>query len=377
MKEKKILIIDDNRETCLEIRAYFDTCYKICFVNDIVTAKDQLNINSDFFCVLIDLKLDDKSELGGVEIVKHIIENQIKTNMVIFSAYSPLSPTVMTEFMSRLNIDESEVLELFEYNYILKGKGNYLVNIEEKLNDLTLKEQEAKYNFGKYFALLIGVNDYKHHSIASLNNPIKDAEALGHILHKKYGFDTEVIKNPTRKEIIAKLFELRNISNNYDNLLIFFAGHGEWDNIAKFGYWLPADAEKNCRANWITNCEVKSYLLSVKVKHIALLVDACFAGTMILQERNISTLPYERMHTKKSRMVLTSCEDQPTPDKSIFLENLLKYLDNTLDTKNISTIFNDLRKVVISESGINNTLNPLLATLDNHEIGGEFIFVRT
>lgn len=374
--KKKILIIDDNRETCLEIRKYFDDHYKTYLIDDVITATEQLDINSDFFCILIDLKLDNKSDLGGIEIIKHIVKHKIKNNFIIFSAYSPLSPTVMAEFMDRLNMDESEILELFEYNYILKGNGNYLINIEEKLNDLTLKEQEAKYNFGKYFALLIGVNDYKHHSIASLNNPIKDAEALGHILHEKYGFDTEVIKNPTRKEIIAKLFELRNISNNYDNLLIFFAGHGEWDNIAEFGYWLPADAEKNCRANWITNCEVKSYLLSVKIKHIALLVDACFAGTMAIQDRNISILPYELMHTKKSRMVLTSCEKQPTPDKSIFLENLLKYLNDTLDTKNISTIFNDLRKVVISKSGVNNTLIPLLSTLNNHEAGGEFIFVR-
>ena len=99
MKEKKILIIDDNRETCLEIRAYFDTCYKICFVNDIVTAKDQLNINSDFFCVLIDLKLDDKSELGGVEIVKHIIENQIKTNMVIDNLSSSITNSAVRRKM--------------------------------------------------------------------------------------------------------------------------------------------------------------------------------------------------------------------------------------------------------------------------------------
>src|SRR5271165_2827111 len=55
------------------------------------------------------------------------------------------------------------------------------------------------------YALLFATNEYD--SWQPLNNPITDAEAIAKELHDGYGFETEVVTNPKRAEILAKLRE--------------------------------------------------------------------------------------------------------------------------------------------------------------------------
>ena len=52
---------------------------------------------------------------------------------------------------------------------------------------------------GPYFALLIGINDYRN--LPKLKTAVHDAESMAALLHEQYGFDTKILKNPSRDEI--------------------------------------------------------------------------------------------------------------------------------------------------------------------------------
>jgi WD40 repeat protein len=97
---------------------------------------------------------------------------------------------------------------------------------------------------GKYYALLIGINEYQSNEITDLDNPVKDAESLYNVLMSKYTFEKDnviFLKNPTRGEIIMALDKFKQKLSANDNLLIFYAGHGYWDEKGKVGYWFPSE----------------------------------------------------------------------------------------------------------------------------------------
>src|SRR4030042_7000598 len=100
---------------------------------------------------------------------------------------------------------------------------------------------------GKYYALIIGINEYQDPNLSNLDYPVKDAESLRNILETRYLFDEENIiflVNATRSEINNALDILARKITREDNLLIFYAGHGWWDEKADIGYWLPKDAKR-------------------------------------------------------------------------------------------------------------------------------------
>ena len=115
-------------------------------------------------------------------------------------------------------------------------------------NVLSTKKYDKFLNTGKYYALLIGVDKYYDDNINDLDQPIKDATELYSILSNNYTFNKSniiQISNPTKKELIKELDDLASKCTKYDNLLIFYAGHGYWDESFEQGYWLPSDAEKD------------------------------------------------------------------------------------------------------------------------------------
>lgn len=55
----------------------------------------------------------------------------------------------------------------------------------------------------KDYALFFAVNQYD--KMRLLSNPIRDAEAIAKELENQYGFNTEVVENPTLDQIEQKL----------------------------------------------------------------------------------------------------------------------------------------------------------------------------
>ena len=108
----------------------------------------------------------------------------------------------------------------------------------------------------------------------------KTKKSLKALLLKNYEFSEDnsiMLENPTRSELIETLEDLAAAVKANDSLLIFYAGHGFWDESFKQGYWLPADARQKSKSSWISNATIRDYIYGIKTKHTLLIADACFS----------------------------------------------------------------------------------------------------
>ncbi|RKU20927.1 hypothetical protein C6503_05445 [Candidatus Poribacteria bacterium] len=136
------------------------------------------------------------------------------------------------------------------------------------------------------YALLFGVNSYEHFDPwHKLTNPIPDAEAIGNELKNRYGFAVEVVEDPSRDEVLTKINEYaRKQYNDNDQLLIFFAGHGYYEerNNIGIGYLVasdtfPPEADRG-KSSYISHGDLRERIENIGCEHIFLIVDACFSG---------------------------------------------------------------------------------------------------
>jgi predicted secreted protein len=241
-------------------------------------------------------------------------------------------------------------------------------------DDITL-EQVA----GKYYALLIGVEDYMDPDINNLDKPIDDATQLYNTLTAYYTFNEEhvkVLKNPTRAEIIVALDEISQKIKPEDNFVLFYAGHGYWDPDKELGYWLPADAMRSNTANWLRNSTVRDYISSIKSKHTLLIADACFSGGIFKTRSafNSNTKAINKLYDLPSRKAMTSGTLKEVSDKSAFIKYLNKRLiENNNKYITSERLFSEFRTAVLNNS--NNV--PQYGTIQQAgDEGGEFIFIR-
>lgn len=232
-----------------------------------------------------------------------------------------------------------------------------------------------------YHALIIGISQYKYTGpgLPNLDQPIKDAQHLANVLIEKYEFKAEnitVLKNPTREDIINKFDLLADQIGVRDNLLIFYAGHGFYDKSKDFGFWLPSNAKTTSRADWIANSTIKDYISAIQSKHTFLITDACFGGS-IFKTRSIDALGAKRFHEiykDKSRKAITSGNLTEVPDKSFFVEFLIKILDeNQEDFLPASTLFTRLYEPVLNNTSTIPQFGIIQGAGDE---GGDFIFIR-
>jgi hypothetical protein len=241
------------------------------------------------------------------------------------------------------------------------------------------KKTESLDIVGKYYALIIAINEYDDYVINDLDQPMLDAQKLYNTLVAQYTFDQQNIKflkNVKRNQIIIALDELSQIVTPDDNLLIFYAGHGYWDKQKETGYWLPADAQQSNTANWLRNTTMQGYIDDINSRHTLLITDACFGGSIFKTRRAFSDAPIaiNKLYDLPSRKAMTSGTLEEVPDKSVFLEFLLKRLQQN-EEKYLSTeeLFTSFRAAVL-----NNSPNvPQYGTIQNTgDEGGDFIFIK-
>lgn len=232
---------------------------------------------------------------------------------------------------------------------------------------------------GKFYALLIGVSNYKEERL-NLDKPEIDAREIKDILVSKYSFDDSTITilfSPTREKILEELFRLRKKVKANDNLLIFYAGHGYFDKDADQGYWWPSDAKPNNPANWLSNSDLREQIKSIKSKHTLLISDACFSGG-IFKTRDVTSMmnaPNDilQLYKMSSRRAMTSGTLTTVPDKSVFLEYLTKHLrENKSQFLSSQELFYRMRSAVIGNSPVVPQTGIIFQSGDE---GGDFIFV--
>ncbi|MDX1451123.1 MAG: caspase family protein, partial [Oleiphilaceae bacterium] len=133
-------------------------------------------------------------------------------------------------------------------------------------------------DFGNYHALVIGNSQYQF--LPKLNSTIADADAMENVLTERYGFKVTKLIDATRYDILSALNTLRGELTEDDNLLIYYAGHGELDQVNNRGHWLPIDAEETSTANWISNIAITDILNAMSVRKVLVVADSCYSGAM-------------------------------------------------------------------------------------------------
>lgn len=251
------------------------------------------------------------------------------------------------------------------------------INIQYVPSVVTLADRISETS--KYYALIIGIDRYRDGDLPDLENPIRDAEKLYDVLVSKYLFEKDnvkFLKNATRAEIITGLDELYSEVTPDDNLLIFYAGHGWWDEETDNGYWLPSDAERNVKTNWVRNSAVVDYLKEIKSRHTLLITDACFGGSIFLTRGAFpdKQKAFEILYDLPSRKAMTSGNLTEVPDRSAFTEFLVERLnDNDQTYLSSEQLFSSLKIAVINNSDAVPRYGEIGKVGDQ---GGDFIFVK-
>lgn len=304
-------------------------------------------------------KVSDQSEILGVWVNKIPVDSLYEDEFQ-FTFYDGMPDSIMVEAADNFGNLTSEVY--------------YAFNTETETLDSTVF---------KYHALLICIQDYLDKNIDPLEYPITNGELLKDILVKNYTFPPENIyflKNPTRAQILSEFQKLRRKLNETDNLLIFYAGHGTWDEEILQGYWLPVDAKLDDQNNWLTNSVIKDYIKGIKTKHTLLIADACFAGNFFrsVEVDQNSEISFKEIYKYPSRRAITSGDlNSKVLDKSVFIKYLLaKLSDNGEKYWEAEKLFRALKDAVIYNTP--NRQIPLYGIIEESgdEGFGDFIFIH-
>lgn len=133
----------------------------------------------------------------------------------------------------------------------------------------------------KDYALIFATDKYDYWD--DLVNPVNDAQTLAKELREKYGFETEIVENADYEEVFEKLRDYNERSfNPQDQLLIFFAGHGLFDDTFGEGYVVAKNSLANdkARTSYISHARLRGIIDNIPCRHVMLMMDVCFGGTL-------------------------------------------------------------------------------------------------
>jgi hypothetical protein len=238
----------------------------------------------------------------------------------------------------------------------------------------------------KDYALIFATDKYDNWR--ALVNPIYDSRTIANTLQKNYGFITEVVENPSQSQVLDKLRQYAEKKySDMDQLFVFFAGHGFYDDTFKEGFVvtresLPDDPGRN---SYLRHSVLRSTINNNPCQHIFLVMDVCFGGTF---DENVATRALDdetytapsqseiiiRKLKFKTRKYLTSggkeyvsdgIEGRHSPFARQFIEALEKGMgsDGILTTSELMTYVETLKTA------------PQYGKFGNDQLGSDFVFV--
>ncbi|GHM99613.1 hypothetical protein WSM22_11030 [Cytophagales bacterium WSM2-2] len=301
-------------------------------------------------------------------------------------------------------IDESGVrrLRINGLETPIKSNGNFLIRLPLSMGDnfVTIEATDVNDNIAlkkfsilrkdllgedydaskaKNFLFVVGINNYEHWP--HLNNAVKDANDLAGTLMGMYNFDFSNVtvlrdEQATRNNIYKTMRNFINLVSPTDNLVIYFSGHGHFDELLKEGYWIPYEAKVNEEGDYLPNSSILKIIESINSQHIFLIADACFSGSLFGEQKRGYA---DNVEKYKSRWGLASGRLETVSDgaqgtNSPFATQLLKFLkDNSKDKVTVSEVIQAVKLGVAETTNQTPIGNPLKVTGDE---GGEFVFYK-
>ncbi len=230
-------------------------------------------------------------------------------------------------------------------------------------------------NSGKNYLLTIGIDTYRQWQ--PLSNAVKDAQDFADVLTRQYQFEKEDIftlfnDQATEANIYQALRDMKRRLEPLDNLIVYYSGHGHYDDEFDEGYWIPVNAKPNDESNFISNANIVKRINALDTQHTLLIVDSCFSGSLVVRKRN--AIPDERF---KSRRILASGRHETVSDgkegeNSPFSAGILTYLrKNTSPKLDATSVISFVKDYVFTQA----KQHPVDGRIQNSDDeGGEFVF---
>ena len=311
-KTKAILIgkeLEEKEKRDKALLSKLDEAPKIAPIIDIVTPKDGSRTESDV--IRISGAVEDEEGIDRVDIYlnnKQLIDRGLRSTG--------------KRFPKHMEFEERILLEGGENVISVIAVDSQGLSSEKAVKVHCLKKKIDMKNT----ALLIGISEYEHWN--GLVNPAMDIEAIGTELGQYYGFNVKKLINPSKTEILTEIREL--VKGSYaenEELLIWFSGHGYFDDLSKIGYIVAKDT-LSLSADLIFDTfidypKLMQIMSNIPCRHILLVVDACFAGTLDSRLAMRGTDLYadiprdeyiQRKLKFKTRLYLTSGGKEYVPD---------------------------------------------------------------
>jgi uncharacterized caspase-like protein len=238
-----------------------------------------------------------------------------------------------------------------------------------------------------YRALVVGVADYEEWP--DLPNAVKDAQEVAETL-ERLGFEVELITNPNYQQLRKVLNELTYKYGREQNraLLFYYAGHGETETMAdgtKLGYIIPSDCPLlredplGFVDRSISMKDIEAYSLRIRSKHLLMLFDSCFSGSLFSMVRAVPEDIGEKSSQPVRQYITAGTEEEQVPDKSLFKRSLLVGLQGDADLTHDGYITGSELGLYLSSKVVKYTKgkqHPQYGKINNPELDrGDFVFV--
>lgn len=269
-------------------------------------------------------------------------------------------------------------------------KKENFTDIETGRSELNIPKTDKKATgediLGVNKALIFATSIYD--SFSELVNPVIDASTVAEELKSNYFVETELVLNPTLNETIEKIRTYAKLDyHENDNLLIFFAGHGMYDEVFKEGYVISRDSKSDdvAKTSYLSHSNLRTMVNNIPCNHILLVMDVCFGGTFdpLIAAKSRAADMYtevtdeefiQRKKKYKTRLYLTSGGKEYVPDgrpghHSPFARKLLEAFRNYGGSDGILTINEIIQYIEKVEP------QPRFGEFGDNEPGSDFILL--
>ena len=271
--------------------------------------------------------------------------------------------------------------------YGSRSKSDEITSIEVKSASEKIKKPEAADSEYRIIALLFANNIYD--SFSDLVNPVFDLNTIADELRNNYEVQTEVVENSSLNEILNKLREYAKYKySDNESLIIFFAGHGNYDEIFNEGYVIASDSklDDEAKITCLSHSNLRTIVNNIPCNHILLVMDVCFGGTfdplIASRSRAVDAMYADisdeefisRKQKYKTRLYLTSGGKDYVPDgrpghHSPFARRFIEALRNYGGKDGILTINEILQFVEKVEP------QPCFGEFGDNEPGSDFLLI--
>ncbi len=229
----------------------------------------------------------------------------------------------------------------------------------------------------------------KYDNWSDLVNPVFDSRSIAEELKKTYKFKIEIVENASQSEILKKIREYGEKQYKpLDQLFVFFAGHGTYDQTFGEGFVVTKESMLNDegKTTYLSHNRLRSIINNIPCEHIFLAMDVCFGGTFdetlagtrgqeeeVYREQSQAEFLTRKL-TYKTRKYLTSggktyVSDGIAGKHSPFAKSFLEALASQGGKDGILT----LQEIYSYVEKLKNT--PRMGEFGDNAPGSDFIFV--